>query len=97
MDGCTQCNCYREQQADPVCRATLVYLDGDRPVPFLRDVMADVADSFGVRIARTMYEVLDLASEAALIDVLHDGVTVPLLLQWNLEYLERDTSRVPMS
>lgn len=49
------------------------------PVLFPSDAVAGAVDSFGVRIVPAKQEVLYLASNAALVEISHDGETVTSL------------------
>ena len=81
IENYTQYDWCREQLADPVCRATMAYLERGCPIPFPSDVLTDVVDSVRVQIAPTKDDVLELAGKSALVEVSHDGRTVQLLVR----------------
>lgn len=58
----------------PDCRTTVAYLERGCPVPAsCSDVLSDVVDLFGVRVALTKEVVLEPAAKGALNEVSHNG------------------------
>lgn len=56
--------------ADPLCRATLVYLRRGHPTPFPADILAEAVDSLGVPVAPTKEDVLELEKKGFLFETL---------------------------
>lgn len=75
IDGYALCECFRQKQADLVCRPTAASLERGSPVSFTSEVLSDAVDLFGVRIVLSKDEGLSLAGRAVLAEVSHDGAT----------------------
>lgn len=80
IDGCTKCYCHRGKPAELVPRTIVAVSERGCPTLFPSEVQTDMVDLFGVCIAPTKDGVLDLASNAALVEASHDGEAVLLLV-----------------